>query len=249
MTAHQPICIIPARGNSKRFPGKNLAPLAGKPLLAHTIEAAQASGIFDEVYVSSENEDILRVAQEWGAIPLQRDPRLSADTAQIKHVCAAALQELAAAGKTWELLAVLQPTTPLRNASDIKNAYQLFKKNPDANGVMGVAHYPHPPQSALWSPNGYLESYFDTEDQLRKRSQDVPTLYHANGSLTILKADVFMEAVELHVPKLLPYIIPPERAVDIDGPEELAWAESLLLQKTVTPLSPDKIQMREFVTS
>ncbi|NEP42096.1 MAG: acylneuraminate cytidylyltransferase family protein, partial [Okeania sp. SIO2H7] len=135
-TLDRPLCIIPARGGSKRLPRKNIAVLAGKPLLAYAIEAAIESNVFEQVCVSSEDEEILEIASVYGAdLPLRRPQELSTDRSQVKQVCTYLLEELTAKGRIYNEFAVLLATSPLRTAEDIKAAYELFK-NENANYVI-----------------------------------------------------------------------------------------------------------------
>jgi CMP-N-acetylneuraminic acid synthetase len=221
----RPVCIIPARGGSKRFPRKNLALLAGKPLLAYAIEAALASNIFDSVCVSSEDNEIMGVAREYGATPVRREPELASDQAQVRHVCANLLEQFKIQGKVYETFAVLLTTNPLRTAQDIQQAYDIFNKG-EANYVMSLVPYSHPPQRAVWAPQGYVEPYFGLE--YMKQTQILDPLYRHDGSVIFGKTEVFLREREFYGSKVVPYFIPPERSVDIDTPLELSWAEFLL---------------------
>ena len=220
------MCIITARGGSKRLPRKNITLLAGKPLLAYAIEAALESDVFDLVCVSSEDDEILEVAREHGAhLALKRPPNLAADTAQVKHVCLHLLEEFKAEGQYYAELAVLLTTNPFRTAEDIRAAYEIFKRE-DANYVMSLVPYSHPPQRAVWAPEGYVEPYFGL--QYMKQAQLLDTLYRHDGSIICAKSEVFLREREFYGTKVVPYFIPVERSVDIDNPLDLAWAEFLL---------------------
>lgn len=223
---NSPLCIIPARGGSKRLPRKNIALLAGKPLLAYAIEAALDSGVFDQVCVSSEDDEILEVARVHGAhLALKRSPELASDTVQVRHVCAYLLEDFAAQGRAYAEFAVLLATNPFRTAQDIKAAYEVFKRE-NANYVMSLVPYQHPPQRAVWAPHGYVEPYFGL--QYMKQTQLLDTLYRHDGSIIFAKSDVFLIEREFYGTKVVPYFIPLERSVDIDHPQDLAWAEFLL---------------------
>lgn len=225
-TSNKPLCIIPARGGSKRFPRKNIALLAGKPLLAYAIEVALESGIFDQICVSSEDEEILKIARTYGTIlALKRPEELATDTAQVKHVCAYLLKDFAAQGLIYADFAVLLATNPFRTAQDICDAYQTFKRK-KANYLMSLVPYSHPPQRAVWVPDGYVESYFGFQNI--KQTQLLDTLYRHDGSIILARSEVFIKVGEFYGPKVVPYYIPAERSVDIDNPLDLAWAEFLL---------------------
>lgn len=222
----RPLCIIPARGGSKRLPRKNLALLAGKPLVAYAIEAARESGVFDTVCVSSEDEEMLAAARAYGAdLALQRPEALAADTVPVKAVCAHVLEQLATAGRSYAAFAVLLTTNPLRTAGDIRQAYSQFRRTA-ANYCMSVVPYAHPPQRAVWAPKGYVRPYFGLRHM--QQAQRLEVLYRHDGSVIFAKTDVFLKERVFYGTKVTPYVMAPERSVDIDSPLDLAWAEFLM---------------------
>ena len=223
---NKPLCIIPARGGSKRLPRKNVALLAGKPLLAYAIDAALESDVFNLICVSSEDDEILDTASKYGAhLALRREPELATDTAQVRHVCAHVLEDLASQGQVYNEFAVLLVTNPLRTSRDIKAAYEIFKQK-DVNYVMSLVPYSHPPQRAVWIPNSYVEPYYGL--QYMKQTQLLDSLYRHDGSIVFARTEVFLKEKEFYGTKVVPYILPTERSVDIDDPLDLAWAEFLL---------------------
>jgi len=220
------LCIIPARGGSKRLPRKNITLLAGKPLLAYTIEEALKSNIFGVVCVSSEDDEVLKFARAYGThLALKRPLELATDRAQVKHVCKYLLEYFAAQGSAYAEFAVLLPTNPLRTDQDIQAAYEIFKRE-DANYVMSLVPYSHPPQRAVCVTDGYVKPYFGF--QYIKQAQLLDTLYRHDGSITFAKTEAFLREGEFYGTKVVPYFIPQERSVDIDSPQDLAWAEFLL---------------------
>lgn len=222
----KPLCIIPARGNSKRFPRKNLALLAGKPLLVYAIESALESEVFHQVCVSSEDEEVLEVALLSGAhVALKRPESLSSDTAQVKHVCLYLLEQFAAQDQPYEEFGLLLPTSPFRTGEDIKKAYELFRAQ-EANYLMSLVPYSHPPQRAVWCPYGYVQPYFGI-DQM-KQAQQVETLYRHDGAIILARVEAFRKEQQFYGSKVVPYFMPVEKSVDIDSPLDLAWAEFLL---------------------
>lgn len=227
MTNAKPVCIIPARGGSKRFPRKNVALLLGKPLLAYTIEAAQASGVFDRVCVSSEDAEILQIAREYHAEALPRPEDLASDTAQVRHVCAHLLRDFAAQGTSYSAFGVLLVTNPLRTAQDIQAAYDLFCAQ-DADVVMSLVPQSHPPQRALWAPDGFVQPYFGM--QYMQRAQVLEPLYRHDGGIILAKTAPFLARMEFYGPRVVPYFAPENRSVDIDSPLDLKWAAFLLSQ-------------------
>jgi CMP-N-acetylneuraminic acid synthetase len=221
----KPLCIIPSRGGSKRFPRKNIALLAGKPLLAYAVEAAVMSNIFGHVCVSSDDDEILGLARKYGAtLALKRPKELSTDTAQVKDVCAYLLEDLAAQGQIYPEFAVLLVTNPFRTADDIIAAYDIFRRE-NAHSVISLVAYSHPPQRAVWAPKGFVEPYFGLD--YMKQTQLLDPLYRHDGSIIFARSEVFLKEREFYGTKVVPFFIPPERSVDIDRPLDLAWAEFL----------------------
>lgn len=222
----RPLCIIPARGGSKRLPRKNIIQLAGKPLLAYTIEKALKSNVFDKVCVSSEDNEILNIAREYGAhVPLKRPLELATDKAQVKHVCTYLLEYFATHDSEYTEFAVLLPTSPFRTESDIKDAYKLFKKE-DANYLLSLVPYSNPPQRAVWITDGYVKPFYGI--QYMKQTQLLENLYYHDGSIIFAKTEIFLREREFYGTKVVPYFITQERSVDIDSQLDLAWAEFLL---------------------
>jgi pseudaminic acid cytidylyltransferase len=223
----RPLGIIPARRSSKRFPCKNIALLAGKPLLAYAIEAARESGVFDLVCVSSEDDEILAAARAHDAgLALKRPPHLAADTVQLDQVCAYLLEYFASQGQPYPEFGLLLATSPLRTSQDIRAAYDIFTSQ-DADSVVSLVPFTHPPQRALWVTRGRVESYFGAQ-YMKQDYQSLDRLYRHDGSVIFAKSKVFLKEKTFFGPKTAPYFIPEERSVDIDNPLDLAWAEFLL---------------------
>ena len=221
------LCIIPARGNSKRFPQKNIALLCGKPLLVYSIEVAIESCIFETICVSSENEEILSIAESYGVEALKRPTDLSTDHIGYNQVCLHVLEHLIHHGVRYASFAVLLPTSPLRAAVDIREAYDILRQK-DVDYVMSLIPYSYPPLRAVWVPNRYVEPYFESKYIEMKQSQLFDTLYRHDGTIIFAKTEVFLKEKEFYGTKVAPYFTPAERAVDIDNPMDLAWAEFLL---------------------
>ncbi len=222
----KPLCIIPARGGSKRLPRKNVAMLAGKPLLVYAVEAALESDVFDQVCVSSDDDEILEIAREYGVHQaLKRPPELASDAAQVKHVCTYLLESFASLGQPFAEFAVLLVTNPFRTARDVQKAYEIFKRE-NANYLMSLVPYSHPPQRAVWAPDKYVEPYFGLE--YMKQTQLLDKVYRHDGSVIFARSEAFLKEGEFYGTKVVPYFIPPERSVDIDNSLDLMWAEFLL---------------------
>lgn len=220
------LAIIPARGGSKRFPRKNLATLAGRPLLLYALDAARGSGVFDSICVTSDDDEILELSRVSGADAcVRRPPRLAGDTAQVKDVCRELLEASAAEGPHHAGFAVLLPTSPLRTAGDIRAAHEVFTAT-GAGCVMSVVPFEHPPQRAVRLVNGRIEPFVGLDAM--KPAQRLEPLYRHDGAVIFMRTDVFLREGEFYGGDVTPYFMPPERSVDIDSPLDLAWAEFLL---------------------
>jgi len=212
--------IIPARAGSKRLPGKNLAPLAGRPLIAHTCAAAQASGVLTATYVNTEDPGIAAAAQAYRvSCPVLRPAELASDTATTRSAVVFMLDWLAARGETYDALLILQPTSPLRSAEDIRAAWRLFCEHAPC-AVVSVS--PVTPRSWLGTvgPDGAFDRW--TGDD---------AIHRLNGAIYIYPMAEYR--ADRPPPRTVAYVMPPTRGVDIDRPEDLALAE-VLLQRGLT---------------
>ena len=219
------LCIIPARGGSRRFPRKNLASFGGHPLAGQAILAAKAAGIFRTVCVSSEDDEVLSVAEQYGAdLVLKRDAELARYERQVKDVCGSVIQELATDGDHYPTFAVLLPTSPLRTPEDIRAAHDVLLES-GADCCMSLVTCEHPPQRALALRDGHVEAYFG--DQYLKPAQSLETLYRHDGTVLFARTESFLREGSFYGGHVVPYIVSRERSVDIDHPLDLAWAEFL----------------------
>lgn len=224
------IAIIPARGGSKRLPGKNLLEIAGKPLISWTIEAAVESGIFERVIVSTDSEEIARVAIESGAeLPFIRPQELSGDHSSTVDVLNHTLKVLEGESKrAYTHLACLQPTSPLRKAGDIKEAIELLEEK-GADAIISVCKNEHSP---LWSntlpANKNMEGFLS--DRIQKTpSQELPEYFRLNGALYICDIHRFIEEQSLFLSSnIYAYVMSRKSSIDIDDEVDFDLAEIYL---------------------
>ena len=225
------IAIIPARGGSKRLPGKNRMLLGGKPLIAWTIEAAIESGQFDEVLVSTDDAEIAEISKVYGAsVPFLRPPGISGDNASSFDVVAHALDFYARHQKAFDEVMLLQPTSPLRNADHIIDAILLAKER-GADAVVSVSESGHNP---LWcgelDEDGDMSTFLD-KNFLGKRSQDLPVFYCLNGAIYLCKTKrLLQEQSFLLSNNIYAFKIQRECSIDIDERIDFELA-SLLIEK------------------
>lgn len=217
------IAIITARGGSKRIPRKNVKEFLGKPIICYSIEAALASGIFDEVMVSTDDEEIAAIAKEAGAsVPFMRSAANADDYATTDDVLMEVLDEYEKQGKTFTYMACIYPTAPFVTAKKLQDALQLLKDN-HASGVMPVVRFSFPPQRGMAIREGKLD-YCYPENAL-KRSQDLEPMYHDCGQFYFYNTDKF-RACRGNLPDgYVPMEVPELEVQDIDNMVDWKLAE------------------------
>jgi N,N'-diacetyllegionaminate synthase len=225
------LSIIPARGGSKGLPRKNIAVLGGRPLIAYSIESALRSKWAGKVVVSTEDIEISKVSRRYGADVLDRPEELAKDESSTISVVMHVLKTLEEDGYVPEVVVLLQPTTPLRTSQDIDAAVDLFMKS-DCDSVVSVCEMGHSPYWSFEDKNGYLMPLFG-EEYLHMRRQDLPPVYLPNGALFISRPEMLYRAKSFYSSRTLPYIMPPERSIDIDSATDLAEAELILKSQTI----------------
>ena len=210
--------IIPARGGSKGVPRKNIRELAGRPLLWHSIQAARASGL-DRLVVSTEDEEIVHIAQQCEVTVCKRAPQLAEDHVPMVPVLQHALAQLMQTDNDITHVMLLQPTCPLRRAEDIDAVLALLRGEP-SRGVISVYEVGdmHPGRMYRMEDE-QLESLWP-EWQTAQR-QELPPVYHRNGAIYAVSAETLCDAHTLMPEDARPYIMPAERSVNIDT--EMDW--------------------------
>ena len=216
------VAIITARGGSKRIPKKNIKEFCGKPIIAYSIAAALDAGIFDEVMVSTDSEEIAAVARQYGAIvPFLRSESTSNDYATTADVITEVLNEYKIRGKLFDFFACIYPTAPFVTAKKLKEAVELLH---DGDSVISVVKYSFPPQRALVVRDGNVE--FQYPEYEKTRSQDLEPIYHDCGQFYVCKSDVFLDKHSLILPRTQPYVLPEEEVQDIDTMSDWEIAEA-----------------------
>ena len=219
--------VIPARGGSKGVLRKNVRLVAGRPLIAHSIDAARASQRLSQVIVSTEDAEIAEVARALGCEIVDRPQALAADDTPMLPVIQHALQTVEAQrGNAVDYGVILQPTVPLRTGEDIDEALQILIET-GADSVISVYQVSdHHPSRMYRLVDGRLVSYADEpEGRLR---QALPPVYHRNGAVYAFRRALIDEAQTIIGPHARPYIMPPERSINIDDELDLALADLVL---------------------
>lgn len=217
------VAIITARGGSKRIPGKNKKEFLGKPIICYSIEAALASGIFEEVMVSTDDEEIAAIAKAAGAsVPFMRSAANADDYATTDDVLMEVLEEYEKQGRTFIYMACIYPTAPFVTAKKLQDALQLLKDN-QASGVMPVVRFSFPPQRGMAIREGKLD-YCYPENAL-KRSQDLEPMYHDCGQFYVYDTEKF-RACRGNLPDgYVPIEVPELEVQDIDNMVDWKLAE------------------------
>ncbi len=220
------LAIIPARGGSKGLPGKHLRMLAGKPLIAWTLEAALSARCIDHVVVTSDDSAILQVAQQTNrracVRTLLRPSELAQDDTPSEPVVAHALK--ACADIASSIVVLLQPTSPLRTAEDIRQALDKLKDNA-ADAVISVFEPPHSPYKCfIERHDGCLSGAINDNAPFQPR-QSLPRAWMPNGAIYAVRTARFERTGRLFGERTLPYVMSAARSVDIDIEADLAQAE------------------------
>jgi CMP-N-acetylneuraminic acid synthetase len=228
------IAIIPARGGSKGIPRKNIKVIAGKPLIAWTIEAAKGCPYIAQVVVTSDDDEILSVAREYGADTIMRPTELASDTAGAKPVLAHALTHVKEAQGTLPRYVVyLQPTSPLRNSTHLTEAFATLLADPHADALISVCEIDNTVlKASLTDADGYLVSSSRPEFANMNR-QMLPKLYKPNGAIYVMQTKELVESPRFDGERTLPFVMSEEDSADLDSPEDIPPVEALLKKHIV----------------
>lgn len=227
------VALIPARGGSKRIPGKNILDFCGKPMIAWSIEAAWASGCFQRVIVSTDDQDIAAVAKEWGAeVPFLRPQELADDFTPTRAVINHAIREIAATQGLPGFVCCLYPTAPFVQATDISTGLETLM-GAEADFAFTVTTFPHPIQRALRiTAEGRLSMFFP--ENAGARSQDLEQAYHDAAQFYWGRAQAFLDDVPLFGETSVPIVLPRFRVQDIDTQED--WDRAVLMFRILADL-------------
>ena len=219
--------IIPARGGSKGIRYKNLALLAGRPLLDYTTEAARKSDSITRFVVSSEDEKIIRYCNSLGVETHIRPQELAMESTPTEPVILNVLQALQDRNEEPQWVFLLQPTSPLRTADDIDSAFKALIRS-GADGLISVYKLAGSPyKSFTVDEHGKLRGLVNDRAPFMRR-QDCPPVYCANGAIYIFRALDFLKNGKILLDNVIPFVMPAERSKDIDTLEDLAETEAIL---------------------
>ena len=220
------VAIIPARGGSKRIPRKNVQDFCGKPMIAWSIEVAKACGCFDQIIVSTDDDEIAKVAREWGArVPFMRPAELSDDFTGTLPVIRHAVEWLNQNETTVAYACCLYATAPFVSAEDLKRGLQLIKGS-GSSYAFSVTSYAFPIQRAIRITDNGRVAMFQPE-HFHIRSQDLEEAWHDAGQFYWGTADAWFEGRVIFGEDSVPVKLPRHRVQDIDTPEDWSRAEWL----------------------
>lgn len=219
------LAIIPARGGSKGVPGKNIRNLAGKPLIAWTIEEAKKSKYIDRLILSSENEEIIKVAKEYGCeVPFVRPAELARDETPGSDPVIHAINTIP---EKYDYVVLLQPTSPLRTVVDIDGCIEhCVEKNVPACVSVTEAQ-----QSPYWmyivNKQMKMQPFLEYPGEINRR-QDLPQVYVLNGAVYVAEYEFLKEHKSFVTLETLAYLMPTERSIDIDSELDFSYCEWLI---------------------
>ncbi|MDO4285766.1 MAG: pseudaminic acid cytidylyltransferase [Eubacteriales bacterium] len=218
---HTSVAIITARGGSKRIPRKNIKEFCGKPILLYSIEAALSSGSFNEVMVSTDDDEIAVLAKQAGAcVPFRRSASAADDYATTDEVIAEVLAMYETQGLRFDRFCCIYPTAPFLTAERLREAMALLDTH---ESVMPVVAYSYPPQRSVVIRDGRLVRRFP--EYLNARSQDLERFYHDCGQFYACRTDAFLRAQTTDVDDLVPLILSEAEVQDIDTMEDWELAQ------------------------
>ncbi|MDE6131239.1 MAG: acylneuraminate cytidylyltransferase family protein [Muribaculaceae bacterium] len=225
---HRPLIIIPARGGSKGIPRKNIRLLDGKPLIAYTIEVAKAvAGDPRLIVLSTDDAEIARVAREWGIdVPYMRPAELAADTSGTREVLLHAMDWADSQGLHYDCVLLLQPTSPLRTAEDVRQAIDMY--SPDIDMVVSVMESAANPYYDCFETgtDGFL--HISKGDGTLTRRQDAPHAWQYNGAVYVINPESLRRMPMGAFPRRLPLVMKRENSIDLDTPLDWTIAEAIM---------------------
>ncbi len=235
------IAIVPARGGSKGLPEKNIKELAGKPLIAWTIEAAQRSRYVDRIIVSTDDDEIADVSKRFGAeVPFKRPAELAEDSAKMIEVVINCVRFLEAEDQPRDIIALLQPTSPLRTTGDIDGAIEFFSDR-KAQVVVGVTECKYYPEwTGKLAADLNMKDFIDVKARGKNR-QDLGAYYRLSGSIFLANSEYIDKYRDWYGPGTFAYVVEKEHSVDIDDQFDLKFAE-FILKESSTEILPNRTE-------
>ncbi len=222
------LAIIPARGGSKGVPDKNIRIVAGRPLIAYAIECAQESRLINRIIVSTDSPIIAQTASDHGAEVLMRPSHLAQDDTPMPPVLLHVLQTLQENGEKYDLIVLLQITSPIRTGQDIDHVVEMFASAPNLDAVISVVPMDdvHPARMYTLDEGKWMNPYIESGEEARR--QDLPVVYYRNGCIYAIRSEILKDKKSLMVKNKKAYIMPAKWLANIDDERDLIIAEALI---------------------
>jgi N-acylneuraminate cytidylyltransferase/CMP-N,N'-diacetyllegionaminic acid synthase len=226
------LAIIPARGGSVGIPKKNIKLLSGKPLIYWTLNEVKKSNFIDRIIVSTDNQAIANIASQCGAeVPFLRPKALSTSKAKMIDVVLHVLKWLNSRGDLYDLVILLQPTSPLRSSFDLDESVKLFFSRKSIKSVISVCQIDHPVQwMGRLSKNNNMKDFVGRKG-VKLNRQDLPVFYRINGAIYLVDIDYLLKNKSFLSRQSYAYVMPRERSVDIDDYFDFEFADFLKMRK------------------
>jgi CMP-N-acetylneuraminic acid synthetase len=227
------LAVIPARGGSKGLPGKNIRPLLGKPLIAWTIEQAKACSLIDELFVSTDSSEIAKTSEDYGvAVPFLRPAELASDTSSSIDVLLHVLDYLEAQRSFFDYVAMLEPTSPLRDEKDLEISIRQVLKTENVDGIisLGEVHTEHPWIVKRLTEDGRVAPFTSDGKIITQRQQCVPAFF-PYGVIYMLKVNVLRREKTFYTKNVIPYFIERWQNYEIDDYCDFICVESILRER------------------
>lgn len=224
------LAVILARSGSKGIKDKNIKLLGEKPLLVYSIEAAQESKIFDCIHVSTDSNHYADIVKEYGVdVPFLRSEELASDSAGSWDAVEEVLEQYAVRGNYFDMVTLLQPTSPLRKAEDIASAYKIFRRQ-EVKAVVSVCEMDHSPLLSNILPiNNSMENFQKSETPILR--QNIEIYYRINGAIYMIDREFLQKSHKIYRKGCYAYIMERERSIDIDTQLDFDMAEFLIKKR------------------
>jgi N-acylneuraminate cytidylyltransferase len=224
------LVLIPARGGSRGIPGKNIKTLNGRPLIYYTLDAACAVASPENICVSTDSDEIIGIVREYGlGVPFKRPDNLATDTASSEDVILHAIDFYEQRGKQYDHVVLLQPTSPFRTGTHVREALSLYRTGLDMVVSVKIAHAN--PYFNLFEENteGYL---IRSKSGIFTRRQDCPVVYEFNGAIYIMNVQSLKNRPQGNFSKIRKYVMTEEDSLDIDRNYDWIVAEAILSERS-----------------
>jgi len=223
----KPLVIIPARGGSKGIPHKNIKPLAGKPLIYYSIDTARQIVPDEDICVSTDDQNIIHCVEDYGLkVPFVRPAELATDTAGTYEVLLHALNYYEQQGKTYDVVVLLQNTSPFRTSEQVQEAIQLY--HPEIDMVVSVKECSANPYYCVFEENGYGFLNICKGDGNITRRQDAPKVYEYNGAIYVINPKSLKEMPLYKFTKRIKYVMDEKSSLDLDTMNDWHMAELII---------------------